>query len=355
MIDYTVLVCNEIPVIKHLTQGFFRDKIEVFERVRNMRYTFRLYNPDNMTGNHISVESEGFGKCLIIRGSLRKWYFGKKDVRDSFEDFTQPEFDDALKMLFSLLEIPDEMRKFFDISSMEIGLTIPVKETCRVINRMICGYKSSVYKLTYPEEECKKYSTENVSFKVYNKALEISTNIDEKEKRESFLSSIGKKNYLRMETKIKGGKKAIEKRFKKRFTLCNLEDLVSNFEQFYVYFWEDINESVIVSSTYAQEPIFDPKDKSPGEIMNYYKILGMYHYGEDDTNWMGEQSNDPKEARKSIRNEYKKATFRKGSYNKDSLLEDIEEQIVRLYERQETLKKEEKTPPKINKRRKLIE
>ena len=355
MIDYATFVCSDIPVIEHLTSHFFWERKEVFECVRNMRYAFRLYNPDNMTGNHIKIESLGFGKCLKITGSLRKWYLGERVIRDSFEDFTKPEFDDALKQLFSLLEIPDEMRKFFEISSMEVGLTIPVKEMCSVIIRMICGFKSFSYKPTYPEEECKKFSTEHVNYKVYNKALEISTNIDNKSDRERFLSSIGEKNYLRIESKIKGGKCAIENHFKKRFKLSNLEDLITNFDELYDYFWDDIEKNMKVSSLYVQEPIFDPKGKSPGEMMNYFRILGMYYCGEDKTNLIAKQSNSPKDARKAITNERQKATFRKGSYNKDSLLDDIREQLLRLIDREKALKeKEGKIPPKKNKKRLLI-
>ena len=352
MSDNTPFICCETPVIKHLTEGFFSERKELFARIGNMRYAFKLCNPDNMTGNFMKINCVEYGKFLIIQGSLRKWYFAKQDIRDSFKDFTQPEFDDALKSLLSLLEIPYEMKKFFYVPSMEIGLTIPVKETCQVINRMICGFKSDWYKPTSPEEECKKYSSEDVAFNTYNKVLEISKHIKKKTYRESFLSSIGEQNYLRMELKVKGGKRAIEK----RFNICNLEDFVNNYNQFYLYFFNEIENHLEVSPIYANEPIFDPKGKSPSEIMNYFKINGMYHLGEDYTNWIVRKSNDPREARRAIKRERKKLTFREGSYNKDSLLYDIREQLFRMIDRQEAWKKnEEKIPPKINKKRKLID
>ena len=346
MTDNMLLLCYEPHVIKHLTASFFYNRKEIFERIRTVRYTFLLNNPDNMTGSQIRIESIGYGKFLKIKGSLRKWYFAEQDSKDSFEDFTQPEFDNALKMLLSLLEIPDEMRVFFYVSSLEIGLTVPVKETCRVINKMICGFKSAHYKPTYPEEECIKYSTEDVNFKVYNKALEISRGIKKKPERERFLSSIGEKNYFRLELKIKGGKHAIEKRFK----ICNLEELVNNLNQFYLYFLNEIEKKLKVSAVYAQEPIFDLKGKSPGEIMNCFKIWGIYHSGKD-TNWIARQSNDPKETRRAIAKALENAPFREGSYDKESLLDDIKEQMVRMIDRQMALEeKVEKIPPKKNKK-----
>ena len=54
----------------------------------------------------------GFGKFLLLKGSLRKWYLAEQSG-DTLTDLTQQEYDNALKLLFSLLEIPDENRKYF--------------------------------------------------------------------------------------------------------------------------------------------------------------------------------------------------------------------------------------------------
>jgi hypothetical protein len=269
-----------------------------------------------MTKNYIRIDSLGFGKVLLIQGSLRKWYFAEKSMGDSFDDFTQQEFDDALKKLFFCLDIPNSMRRFFYISKMEVGLTVPVNEMCRIIIRMLCGFKSSWYKQTNPEEECEKFSTNHLTLKMYNKALEIaSKNIRNKQNKKHFMSVLGEKIYLRVELTVKGSKKEIEN----RFDIHNLKELVFWFDMFHIYFWQEV-QHIEIDVTRAKEPIFDPKGKSPGEMMDFFRILGMYHYGEQEMKLMIRDLNNPKEGRRAIKRVRKKSECRKGTYNKLSEL-----------------------------------
>ena len=330
MVDNATFYCGEPSVIEHLTASFFRERIGLFEKVsNNLKYDFFLYNPESESKkNYIRVSSMQFGEFLQFKGSLRKWYLADDAIGDSLEDFTKQEYDNALKLLFSLLEIPDENRRYFNMSRIEIGLTFQVEEVISIIMNSICGYDNAWYKLTNPWKGCKKYSTDNNTFTVYDKGNEMLKHLKGKRKNKGrLMEMIGKKNYLRMEFTLTGGRKEIED----QIVFKTLEDTVDLYGWFYLYYWEKI-QKIIFDDIFAKEPIFDPKGKGKGVkgVTDFIKYYGMYKLGEVEMNRIVEESNDPKGARRAIKRIHESAPIRNTSYNIHSLFKDVKKQLICL-------------------------
>ena len=319
---------DELSAIKHLTQKYLNDRPSLFENFNN-RYTFKLYNPDNMSKNYIKIICI-YGKSLLIQGSLRKWYLADYSVGDTFDDFIQQEYNDALKLVFSLLEIPNEKRKYFYFSRLEIGLNILVSETCEEIMKRFCEYKDARYKKTIPEVGCIKFASKSMSLTIYDKIAEISTNLKKNANREMFISENKDKNYLRMEFTLKGGRK----RVKDRIIIGNLEESVECFNWFFLYFWDEI-QKIQFSEIYEIRPIFDTQGEkvSTKKLMDFFKLLGMFDLGSDEVNILAKETNDPQYVRRQVREIQENTPIRFSKYNKISLLADIKKQLTCLMER----------------------
>ncbi len=325
MVDKLVFWCSETPVIKHLTRDFFNNRKGLFENYNN-EYTFKLFNPDNQTKNYITVCSIGFGRFLLIKGSIRKWYLSENIIGDSLEDLTRQEFVKALTLIFSYLKISDNSRKFFKISAIEIGINILLDIPCSIITGSIYKYKNSWHKPTIPFQGCKKFSTKNSALSVYDKGLEILRHPKNKRKRKGRLKEKMKGKYcLRMEYPLRGGPKVIKENLK----ISTLEESVSWYDMFYIYYWYETQEIEI----HAQNPIFNAKGKSPKEIMRFIKYWGVYILGEIEIERMAQESNDPKGTRTAIKRIYKYAPIENKSVNKFSLLEDVKKRLISLMTR----------------------
>lgn len=130
MTDNILFWCAEVSVIKHLTKSFFEGQEGLYENFNN-EHTFKLYNPDNYHAkNYMRVSSVGFGRFLTVRGSLRKWYLGENSIGDTLNDFTH-EYEDAIKLLLSLLGIKYSKAKHLNIARIEIGINVEVSENAQ--------------------------------------------------------------------------------------------------------------------------------------------------------------------------------------------------------------------------------
>ena len=207
MIDNITFWCKEISVIRHLTKSFFEEQKDLYENFNN-KHTFKLYNPDNYQAkNYMRICSFGFGNFLTVNGSLRKWYLGESSIGDTLNDFTY-EYEDAIKLLLSLLGIKYSKAKYLNIARIEIGINVVVKESCAEILHRIVEYRSARYEPA-PRRGYKKFESKGFNLTVYNKVAEISKDFRNKRIKtmdeERFLNENEDKDILRIEFTAKGG------------------------------------------------------------------------------------------------------------------------------------------------------
>jgi len=326
MIDNMTFWCIENSIIKHLTKGFFSERCDIFVCFNNER-TFKLYNPHNyQPDNYLRIHCVGFGKCLIIHGSLRKWYLSENSLGDTLNDLTQQEYENALELLFSLLKIDHCKREYFNISRIEIGQNILVKESCTEILHRFIGYKSSCYQAAH-RRGYKKYESKSLNVTMYNKITEISKEFKKKliktSEQDDFLKKNEKKNILRIEFTLKNGHANV----KNRLGIGNLDESISNFGLFYSFFWERLHE-IQFSNMYNNEPVFDATNKSQKEIFDFVKLFGLYTLGEERMNQMIDVSKDPRNIRQAIKKLHNLSGVRNGCYDKCSLLEDTKQKLM---------------------------
>ena len=105
MIDNMTIKSYWDRITKHLTAEFFEDKYYV-KKEGNNDYTFKLYNPENMTSSYLKIvcahiNTIGQNVHFKIKNSLRKWWFGDKSIKD----FSKHDYEAAINLLFPLVFI----------------------------------------------------------------------------------------------------------------------------------------------------------------------------------------------------------------------------------------------------------
>jgi len=229
-------------ITKHITPEFLESKYFV-KNIVNHDYVFKLYNPVNTTSSYLRIECPHFDKAehhtsFSIKNSLRQWWYGDKSVKD----FSKPDFEAAINQLFDILEVPQEEKRYFFISRIEIGMNIFVKVPCSEIINRIVGYKSNSYLRNSYAGTGIVYETKtyNNFIKLYDKVEKISKCFKNKRikdfEEEQFLKDYGDKNILRIEFMIDGG----QARINDELGFNNLEDCIINFGNLYDYFWKKL-------------------------------------------------------------------------------------------------------------------
>ena len=325
MTDNILFWCAEISVIKHLTKLFFDERKGLYENFNN-EHTFKLYNPDNYhSKNYMRITSVGFGKFLTVRGSLRKWYLGEDSIGDTLSDFTY-EYEDAIKLLLSLLGIKYSKAKYLNIARLEIGINVVVSEKCSEVLHRLVGYRSVHYEPA-PRKGYKKFESKGFNITVYNKVLEISKDFRKKkiktEEQKCFLKENDTKNILRIEFTTKGG----HTKLKKRLGIGNIEESVSYFGLLYIFFWNSLQD-IQFTDMYCNEPILDSKGKTQKEILDFVKLYGIFMLGEERIKEMVDESKNPRNTRQVIKKLENNTRVRYGSYSKKSLMKDVKRQLI---------------------------
>jgi len=277
MIDNITLKYYEAKEIKHLTPDFFRSKYDV-GIVGINDYTFNLYNSENKSSSFLKVvcshiDSAGNYVSFRIQGSLRKWWYGDKSVKD----FNKKDFNTAINFLLEFLEVSESQRKFFLISRIEIGLNIFVKVPCSEILSRIVGYKKGKHysRNTYGDTGIVyETKTNRNHVKMYDKVEEIAKDFKKKFlksfEEDQFLKDYADNNILRIEFSIATKSKICDK-----LGFDNLQDSIDNFDNLFCYYWEQI-KGIQFSNAYDSIPIMDFTDKSDKEFTDYLKIVGIY-------------------------------------------------------------------------------
>jgi len=280
MIDNIKLWSDNYSIIKHLDKNFFEERNGIFTKFNN-DYTFKLFNPDNNANKaYLRIQINESCTYLKITCSLRKWYYGEK----SLQDFSLNDFIEAIELLSSALDIPFDMFCQFPFSMTEIGLNVKVTEKCNNILNMIIGYKNSSYKAA-TFNGYKRFEIGGFGIKMYDKFAEINGS---KSKRTyiklpnetNFINENINKNWLRVELKITKGKNIT-----KRLGYKTIGEFIANFNDLYLYFWENIQE-IQFSEIYDKMPIFDIENKSDKKMNDYFRLVGMHTLGRDIVNLM---------------------------------------------------------------------
>lgn len=320
MTDNILFWCAEISVIKHLTKVFFEEHKGLYENFNN-EHTFKLYNPDNYHAkNYMRISSIDFGKFLTVRGSLRKWYLGEDSIGDTLSDFTY-EYEDAIKLLLSLLDIKYSKAKHLNIARIEIGINVVVSEKCsEVLNRFV-GYRSVHYQPAF-RRAYKKFESKGFNITMYNKVLEISKSFRKKrvktEEQKHFLKENDNKNILRIEFTAKGSHTKI----KNRLGIGTISESITYFGLFYIFFWDSLQD-IQFTDMYCNEPIFDAKGRTQKEILDFVKLYGIFMLGEERIKEMEDESENPRNTRQAIKKLRNNTKARYGSYSKESLIKQI--------------------------------
>lgn len=325
MTDNILFWCAEISVIKHLTKRFFEEQKGLYENFNN-EHTFKLYNPDNYHAkNYMRISSVGFGKFLTVRGSLRKWYLGEDSIGDTLNDFTY-EYEDAIKLLLSLLGIKYSKAKYLNIARLEIGVNVTASEKCSEILHRLIGYRSVRYEPA-PRRGYKKFESKGFNLTMYNKVLEISKDFRKKriktEVQKRFLKENESKDILRIEFTAKGGHTKI----KKRLGIGTVAESVTHFGLFYIFFWNSLQD-IQFTDMYCNEPILDAEGSTQKEIFDFFKLYGVFMLGEERVKEMVDASQKPRNTRSAIKKLQNNTKARYGSYTKESLLKDVRRQLI---------------------------
>lgn len=326
MLDNILFWCADLSVIKHLTKEFFEVRTGLYKNFNN-DHTFMLYNPDNFCSkNYMRICCVGFGRFLTVQGSLRKWYLGEGALGDTLKNFTESEYEKALKLLLSLLEIEYSKANQLKIARLEIGINIPVSETCTEILQRLIGYRSSCYEPA-PRRGYKKFESKGFNITIYNKVLEISKDFRKKriktKEQERFLKENEGKNILRIEFTAKGGHTKI----KKRIGIGTVAESVTYFGLFYIFFWDSL-QNIQFSDIYCKEPILDAEGKTQKEIIDFIKLYGIFMLGEERIKEMVDVSKSPRNTRQIIKKLHNNKNVRYGSYSKKSLMKDARRQLI---------------------------
>lgn len=314
MIDNIRIICKDVEIVSHLTNSYFGKRSSLFERFNN-QFTFKMFNPNDFDkSSFMRVESYN-GKFLRIIGSLRKWYFGKHSLRD----FSKNEYEDAVKFMLSLLEIPFAKCNSLYLSKIEVGLNVKVSIPSEEIIRRFTGFKSSCY-VKGERQGFRFYETKSLEVIMYDKIREISKDFIHKRhvktlEEESFLKKYQNKYYLRIEFKIK-------KNVLYHLEFNTLEDSIFLFHKLNVYFWRNA-KYIFISEIFNDIPLIDFAKCNGKEFTNYLLYLGIYCIGVDRFNEI---------KNRKIRYKYKKLISapigRAINYDKILFIKEVNKQLV---------------------------
>ena len=304
MIDNVTIKCFENIITKHLSPEYFRNKYDV-KSVGINDYTFKLYNPENLTSSFLRIVCSHIGSdekyvFFSITGSLRKWWFGDKSIKD----FSKQDYVAAINLLFEILEIPQRERKNFFMPRIEVGMNNPVKVSCIEILNKIVGYKNNCYFRNSYKTGIVYQSKTNKGIKLYDKIEEISKDFKNKRIKDfdesQFLNDNKGRNLLRIEFTIGGGQSKVNK----ELGFDNLEDSIVHFDNLYSYFWKQL-QHIQYSDAYNDVPSMDFTGKSYKDFLIYLAHIGKRKLGIECSDRIIRQLNpvDRRKAKKLLHDE----------------------------------------------------
>lgn len=214
------------------------------QEVKDTRKEWRLYNPQNRS--HMSVWEHKNG-AVTIKGSLRKWFFGKNSVND----LALKNVIEATKQVAERLGISWETLCSAKITQVEIGFNIPISIPFGVLINKIVSYA------THKESEVRgkgrtkgNYGTlyfgvrdREVRLKIYNKRKEIEDKRDITDDTPAPKSN--GKDIARIEFTF-DDKDAFKR--KGLPSIASINDLVQNWKSLYELWAEEVGRITILSN-----------------------------------------------------------------------------------------------------------
>ena len=331
MIDNFKLKCFNERITRQLTPDFLNGKYAV-KIIGDNDYKFKLYNSKNLTSSYLTIvcqhiNSAGKPKHFSIDGSIRKWWFGDK----SLKDLSIMDYADAINSVFEILEIPQKDRKYFVISRIEIGMNVFVKLPCYEILNRIIGYKSISYSRNAYKTGIVYKSATKIGIKMYDKIEEISKDFKNKRIKSfdeaQFLKENKEKNALRIEFTPKEPAK-----IKKELGFNDLENSTVHFDKFYSYFWEQL-QHIQYDNAYNLTSDIDFSDIGGKEFDDLLLICGVIHLGIERIDIALKQPHF-KYRRAKVKKLRKKYPVEDCPYNRLSFLKDVK--IEMLYSMQKS-------------------
>lgn len=222
MVDKIKFLVTNYPVEEDMLKSYkrfgssrFNPEIFVFIKYltrdedlgkKNKKHSLKLILAyDTKFGNH----------KLYVEGSIRKWYYGKYNIRD----FNYKDFCHCISLLSKKLGIEENILWNAEITKLETGVTIRFTKEFEGIALCVSRYKN--FKKNTYEDKGVKFKGKNYHVIFYDKIREI---YNDKDKLERSYDKITKNNFL-FRYEIQGHKVSGMKMFNKKVdTLLKLKN-----------------------------------------------------------------------------------------------------------------------------------
>lgn len=273
------------------------NKIEVYKRyINNVSVKQDYEQPD---AEHTSSEkyrivltllrdNEYNKSKLLVEGNLRKWYYGKHNIRD----LNKKDFCLSVRMLAKTIGIEENLLWNASVTKLETGVTLKLKEEHRGIVNCIFDYKA-FRKNTYDNSGV-EFKGENYDVIFYDMLRRV---FNQKNKLERTYKKLTKKNFL-FRYEIQGHKVSGMDMFKgKANTLLKLK---TNWKYIGTNLINTLNQVKFVN-TISPMIYLDIKGGNKTQMTNYLTYKGIESIGLENFRQLIEQMNPKK------RSEYKKA------------------------------------------------
>ena len=195
---------------------------------------------NEMKNHSLTIFQNKNSSKVIIRGSLRKWYFGKY----SLLDFTKESFRRAMNKLAKSLNMDLEDLYQGKITQCEIGLNVRTRISCEKIIPNIVEYGRLINPNNYHNlDETTYQNGYDKKFIAYDKCKEILKGRHRIRKRNAF-ETLADKGYHFLRIEIRLFDKKSFANHKLGHITC-LSDLYNNWRDLYVFFTSQISKLTI--------------------------------------------------------------------------------------------------------------
>ncbi|WP_044402045.1 hypothetical protein [Lacinutrix sp. Hel_I_90] len=213
MIDKIKFLLRNYPVNEEMRNSYrkfgksrFNPEINVLVKYLTREENLCKKNKKHSLKLTLAYDTKHGNHKLYIEGSIRKWYYGKYNIRDfNYKDFCQ-----CISLLSKRLEIEENILWNAEITKLETGVTIRFTKEFEGIALCVSRYKN--FKKNTYEDKGVKFKGKNYHVIFYDKIREI---YNDKDKLERSYDKITKNNFL-FRYEIQGHKVSGMKMFKNK-------------------------------------------------------------------------------------------------------------------------------------------
>ena len=250
-----------------LTEDNFRNCTK--EKTEKYGSSRKLMN--EMKNHSLTIFQNKNSSKVIIRGSLRKWYFGKY----SLLDFTKESFRRAMNKLAKSLNMDLEDLYQGKITQCEIGLNVRTRISCEKIIPNIVEYGRLINPNNYHNlDETTYHNGYDKKFIAYDKCKEILKGRHRIRKRNAF-ETLADKGYHFLRIEIRLFDKKAFTNHKLGHITC-LSDLYNNWGNLYEFFTFQISKLTIYRPIAISEKM-SKKELQLAEFLNGEDFASDYN------------------------------------------------------------------------------